>query len=146
MSISRLFLVAAASLLPALPAVAQQQAKVEGLVIEFGIMPADKAVHALGHSEAHPQKFPSGSQHLLITLAEAKSGRRIGDADVVVEVVDPKGQSARKTLLHTGAAGMPDYSELFVFGWSGTYSVRVDVTPWAGAKPVSTRFAVHHQI
>lgn len=146
MRIYRLFVVAAASLLPAFPAVAQQEAKVDGLVIEFGVMPADKAVHALGHSEAHPQKFPSGSQHLLITLAEEKSGRRIGDADVVIEVVDPKGMTAKKTLLHTSAAGMPDYSELFIFGWSGTYSVRVNVTSWAGAKPVKTSFTVHHQI
>jgi len=145
MRISRLLVVAAASLLPAF-AVAQQEVKVDGLVIEFGIMPADKAVHAVGHSEAHPQKFPSGSQHLLITLARENTGQRIGDTDVVVEVVDPKGKLVKKTLLHTSAGGMPDYSELFVFGWSGTYAVRVNVMPWAGAKPVKTSFTVHHQI
>src|SRR5436190_7213006 len=139
MRVSYLFVVAAAA---ALPAFAQQEMKVDGLVIEFGLMPADKAVHAMGHAQAHPQKFPSGSQHLLITLAEQKSGRRIGEADVVVEVVDPKGQTAKKTLIHTSAAGMPDYSELFIFGWSGAYSVRVNVTPWAGAKPVKAAFTV----
>jgi hypothetical protein len=143
MGISSLFVLAAAI---ALPAFAQQEAKVEGLVIELGVMPAGKAVHVAGHAQAHPQEFPSGSQHLLITVAEQKSGRRIGDADVVVEVVDPKGKTATKTLIHTNAGGVPDYSELFVFGWSGTYAVRVNVTPWAGAKPVKTSFTVHHQI
>jgi hypothetical protein len=143
MRISSLFVLAAAV---ALPAFAQQEMKVDGLVIELGVMPAEKAVHALGHATAHPQKFPSGSQHLLITVAEQKSGRRLADADVVVEVVDPKGQAATKTLIHTNAGGMPDYSELFVFGWSGTYSVRVNVMPWVGAQPVKTRFTVHHQI
>lgn len=143
MRISRLFVFAAAL---ALPAFAQQETKVEGLVIELGVVPAEKAVHALGHAQAHPKQFPSGSQHLLITVAEQKSGRRLGDADVVVEVVDPKGKSATKTLLHTSAAGMPDYSELFVFGWSGAYSVRVNVTPWTGAKPVKASFTIHHQI
>ena len=143
MRISSLFVVVAAL---SLPAFAQQEAKVEGLVIDLGIMPAEKAVHALGHSQAHPQTFPSGSQHLLITVAEQKSGRRLGDADVVVEVVDPKGKTATKKLLHTSAAGLPDYSELFVFGWSGSYSVRVNVTPWAGAKPVKVSFTVRHQI
>lgn len=138
-----LFILAAAI---AAPALAQQETKVEGLVIELGVMPADKAVHALGHAQAHPAKFPSGSQHLLVTVAEEKSGRRLGDADVVIEVVDPKGMLAKKTLIHTSVGGMPDYSELFVFGWSGSYSVRVDVTPWAGAKPVKARFTVHHQI
>jgi hypothetical protein len=130
----------------ALPAFAQQEAKVDGLVIELGVMPAAKAVHAMGHAQAHPQKFPSGSQHLLITVAEQKSGRRLGDAEVVVEVVDPKGTATSKTLIHTSAGGMPDYSELFVFGWSGTYTLRVSVTPWTGAKPVKTSFTVHHQI
>ena len=143
MRISRWFVLATAFTLPAF---AQQEAKVEGLVIELGVTPAEKAVRALGHAEAHPQKFPSGSQHLLITVAEQKSGRRLGDAEVTVEVVDPKGTKATKTLLHTSAAGMPDYSELFVFGWSGTYSVRVNVTPWAGAKPVKTSFTLRHQI
>ena len=143
MRISSLFVLAAAITLPAF---AQQEAKVEGLVIELGVTPAEKAVHALGHAQAHPQKFPSGSQHLLITVAEQKSGRRLADADVVVEVVDPKGKAATKTLIHTSAGGMPDYSELFVFDWSGTYSVRVNITPWAGAKPVKTSFTVHHQI
>ncbi len=143
MRISSSFVLAAAITLPAF---AQQEAKVEGLVIELGVMPAEKAVHALGHAQAHPQKFPSGSQHLLITVAEQKSGRRPGDAAVVVEIVDPKGKTATKALLHTSAAGMPDYSELFVFDWSGTYSIRVNVTPWAGAKPVKTSFTVHHQI
>src|SRR3954469_25638214 len=146
MNLARLLVVAAAALLPALPALAQQEAKVDGLVIEFGIMPAEKAVNMVGHSEAHPQKFPSGSQHLLITLAEQASGRRLGDADVVVEVVDPKGNAVKKTLVHTSAAGRPDYSELFVFGWSGTYAVRVNVAPWVGAKPVTTSFTVRHQI
>lgn len=143
MRITNWFVLAAAL---ASPVFAQQEAKVDGLVIEFGVMPAEKAIHALGHAQAHAEKFPSGSQHLLITVAEQKSGRRMSDADVVVEVIDPKGKSATKTLIHTSAAGMPDYSELFVFGWSGTYSVRVNVTPWTGAKPVKTSFTVHHQI
>ena len=145
MNLSRLFIAAAAAALPSF-AVAQQEAKVEGLVIELGVMPAEKAVHAMGHAQAHPQNFPSGSQHLLITVAEQKSGRRLADAGVVVEVVDPKGQNTAKTLIHTSAAGLADYSELFIFGWSGTYTVRVNVTPWAGAKPVKTSFTVRHQI
>jgi hypothetical protein len=82
----------------------------------------------------------------LITVADKQSGKRIGDADVVVEVVDPKGKSSQKPLLHTSAAGMPDYSELFVFGWSGTYAVRVNVTPHGGGKPVKTSFTVHHTL
>jgi hypothetical protein len=145
MNMTRL-LAAAALALAALPASAQQMKTVDGLAINFGLMSAERAIHAEGHRDAHPEKFPSGSQHILVTLADDKTGRRIGDADVVVEVVDPKGKVARKAMLHTSAAGMPDYSELFVFGWSGTYSVRVSVTQGNGTKPVKTSFTVHHQL
>jgi hypothetical protein len=144
MSIPSLFAAAALAALLALPASAQQMKTVDGLVINFGLMSAEKAVHAEGHRDAHPEKFPSGSQHVLVTLADAKTSRRIGDAQVEVDVVDPKGKTSKKALLHTSAAGMPDYSELFVFGWSGTYQVRVNVSQGKGAKPVKTRFTVHH--
>ena len=52
-------------------------------------MPAPAALRADGHRDAHPAKFPGGSQHLLITLDEEKTGRRIGDAEVMIEVTDP---------------------------------------------------------
>jgi hypothetical protein len=146
MNIPRLFIVAALAAFAALPVSAQQAKTADGLVINFGLMSAAKAVHAEGHRDAHPEKFPSGSQHILITLAEAKTGRRIGDAQVEVEVIDPNGNASKKPLLHTSAAGMADYSELFVFGWSGTYSVRVNITQGKGVKPVTTTFTVHHAL
>ncbi|HEY3076813.1 MAG TPA: hypothetical protein VGJ74_16710 [Burkholderiales bacterium] len=146
MSIPSLFAAAALAALLALPASAQQMKTVDGLVINFGLMSAEKAIHAEGHRDAHPDKFPSGSQHILVTLADEKTGRRIGDAQVEVDLIDPKGKASKKSLLHTSAAGMPDYSELFVFGWSGTYQVRVSVTQGNGAKPVKTSFTVHHAL
>lgn len=124
---------------------AQQARTVDGVVIQLGLMPAEWAVHAEGHREAHPATFASGSQHVLVTLADAKSGKPIADADVRVEVIDPKGAHEKKALLHTSAAGRPDYSELFVFGWSGTYSLRVTASR-AQAKPLKTTFTVHHAL
>ena len=119
---------AALAMLVAVSASAQQAKTVDGLLINFGLMSADQAIHAQGHRDAHPEKFPSGSQHILVTLADAKTSRPIGDAEVLVEIVDPKGSVEKKPLLHTSAGGMPDYSELFIFGWTGTYSVRVTAT------------------
>ena len=132
------------AMLVSLSASAQQAKTVDGLLINFGLMSAGQAVHAQGHRDAHPEKFPGGSQHILISLTDEKTARRISDADVVVEVIDPKGKAERKSLLRTSAAGMPDYSELFVFGWSGNYVVRVSVFQRRDAKPVKTRFSVHH--
>jgi hypothetical protein len=47
-------------------------------------------------------------------------------------------------LAHTQAAGFPDYSELFVFGSPGTYSLRVKVTPARGPKTSEAVFTIHY--
>ncbi len=131
----------------ALTPVAAQQAKaVDGFVVNFGIVPAEIALRADGHRDAHPPNPPAGSQHLLITIDDEKSHQRIGDAEVVIEVTDPRGHVDKKPLLHTQAAGLPDYSELFEFRWAGAYTIRVTITPRGGAKPIETRFVVHHTI
>ena len=136
---------AAAALFAAAGAWAQQKT-VDGFVINLGLMPAEKAVHALGHSEAHPPTFPSGSQHILISVADAKTHKPIGDATVVVSVRAPNGATEEKPLLHTQAAGVPDYSELFVFASSGTYRLKVRLTPAHGPKSSETVFTVHHEL
>jgi hypothetical protein len=121
--------------------------KVAGnLIINLGLMPAWQAMQVEGHREAHSHQFTShsGSQHVLIVVADKATGKRLGGAAVAVEVIDPKGHTEKKKLARTQAAGQPDYSEIFEFGWSGSYDVRVSVVPSSGAKPVSTRFTVHH--
>ncbi len=128
------------------PATAQQGRTVAGFVVNFGIVPAAVALRADGHRDAHPTHPPGGSQHLLITLEEEKSGKRVGDAEVVIEVTDPRGRVEKKPLLHTQGGGLADYSELFVFGWSGEYSIRVIITPQPGSKPIETRFTVNHVV
>jgi hypothetical protein len=132
--------------LSALPAAAQQSKTVDGLIVSFGIVPAEVALRADGHRESHPTNPPPGSQHLLITLDEEKGGRRIGDAEVVIEVTDPNGRVEKKPLLHTQGGGFPDYSELFRFGSPGQYSIRVIITRPAIVKPIETRFTVKHTI
>jgi hypothetical protein len=88
---------------------------------------------------------PSGSQHLLVTLDDEKSRARIADAELSVEVTDPHGHVEAKPMLHTQGGGLPDYSELFVFGWSGEYKVRITIKR-PGIAPVETRFTVHHAV
>jgi hypothetical protein len=45
----------------------------------------------------------------------------------------------RRTLEHGAPGGMPDYSGLFRFGWSGDYRMKVDVSR-AGEPPVAAVF------
>lgn len=144
---ARLWSILATALAIALatPAAAQQSATISGTVVNLGIVAAEIALRADGHRDSHPKNPPAGSQHLLITLDDEKSGKRIGGAEVVVEVTDPHGLVERKPLLHTQGGGLPDYSELFEFRWSGQYAIRVIITP-KGAKPVETKFTVKHSI
>ena len=127
------------------PVAAQQSRSMAGIVINLGIVPAEVALRADGHRDLHPAHPPSGSQHLLITIDEEKTGKRIGDAEVVIEVTDPRRHVEKKPLLHTQAGGIPDYSELFRFGWEGEYSIHVIITPRPGAKPINAQFTVHHK-
>jgi hypothetical protein len=126
------------------PAAAQQVKTVGGVVVNIGIVPAEVALRADGHRDAHPLHPPAGSQHLLVTLDDEKNHQRIGDAEVLVEVTDPRGRVEKKALLHTQGGGLADYSELFVFGWSGAYTIRVLITLRPGAKPIDARFTVHY--
>lgn len=128
------------------PAAAQYTQTVGGFVVNLGIVPAAVALRAEGHSEAHPLHPPPGSQHLLVTLDDEKTGKRVDQPDVVIEVTDPRGHVEEKPLLHTHSGGFPDYSELFVFGWPGKYSIRVIITPRPGAKPVEAHFTVDHEL
>ena len=127
-------------------AFAQQTRTVGGMVVNFGIVPAGVALRADGHRDQHPTDPPPGSQHLLITLDDEKSGKRIGDAEVTIEVTDPRGHVEKKPLLHTQGGGLPDYSELFRFGSPGDYALRVIIAPKSGGKPIETQFKVKHSI
>lgn len=131
--------------LSVLPATAQaQRAHVGRYVVNLGITTAREALAAEGHRDRHPANPPSGSQHILITVDDAVTGERVSDAEVSVEITDPHGRVEKKPLLHTQGGGLPDYSELFVFGWSGKYTIRVRVAPHTG-QPVETQFVVQHE-
>jgi hypothetical protein len=129
--------------LVSMPAVAEQAKTVGGFIVNFGLVPAELALGAEGHRESHQANPPPGSQHLLITLDEEKSGKRIGDAEVVIEVTDPKGHKEKKPLLHTQAVGCSGLQRAFQIR-----RVRRVFDPrdhHAAAGREADRNAVHHQ-
>jgi hypothetical protein len=144
--ISRVLAAAALSAaLVALPAAAQQMKTVGGVVVNIGIISAIAAEHADAQHGVHKGGHGSGMEHVVVSLAEEKSGSRIGDADVTIEVKNPKGSVQKKPALPMVTAGYPDYSEVFDFGWSGSYVVRVSVKRKA-AKPIEAVFTVNRVI
>ena len=129
----------------ALPAAAQQMKTVGGIVVNIGIVSAIDAEHADARHGVHKGGHGSGMEHVVVSLAEEKGGARIGDADVTIEVKNPKGSVQKKPAAPMVTAGFPDYSEVFDFGWSGSYVVRVSVKRKA-AKPIDAVFTVRRVI
>ena len=130
----------------ALPAGAQQMKTVDGLVINIGIVDAIHVEHVDAQHGVHTGGHGSGTQHIVVAIAEQKSGARVADAAVTIEVRDPKGVRQKKPATAMVTAGFPDYSEVFDFGWSGKYVVRVVIQRKNGARPVEARFTVNHVI
>jgi len=137
-----LWATAAASLV-SFSAAAQQMKAVEGLVINIGIVQAIAAEHADAQHGVHKGGHASGMEHIVVALSEEKGGARIADAEVTIEVRDPKGVVQKKPAMAMITAGFPDYSEVFEFGWSGEYRVTVLVRRKGAAKPVQARFTVN---
>jgi hypothetical protein len=131
--------------LVAAPVAAQQMKTVGGVSVNIGIISAIAAEHADARHGVHKGGHGSGMEHVVVSLAEEKSGARIGDADVTIEVKTPKGSVQKKPALLMVTAGYPDYSEVFDFGWSGSYVVRVSVKRKA-AKPIEAVFTVNRVI
>src|SRR6476646_6657847 len=129
----------------ALPVYAQSQKIVEGLVVNIGIVNAIDAEHSDAQHGVHKGGHGSGSEHILVSLAEEKGGARVADAQVSIEVKNPKGVVQKKVLMPMMTAGYPDYSEVFDFGWSGKYELRVMIQRKAGP-PVEARFTINHFI
>lgn len=132
--------------LVALPAAAQQMKTVGGVVVNIGVMSAIEAEHVDAQHGAHKGGHGSGMEHVVVSLADEKSGARIGDAAVTIEVKNPKGRMQKKPAAPMVTAGFPDYSEVFDFGWSGSYVVRVSIKRKAVAKPIQAVFTVKRVI
>lgn len=141
-------IVAVASLcaLAALPAAAQSQKTVNGLVVNIGIVNGIDAEHSDAQHGMHKGSHGPGQQHILVSLAEEKGGARVGDAQVSIEVKNPKGVVQKKALMPMVTAGYPDYSEVFDFAWSGKYQLRVLIQRKPGTKPTEATFTVNHFI
>ena len=144
--ISRALAAAALSAaLVAAPVAAQQMKTVGGDGGDDAYVDDYAAEHADARHGVHKGGHGSGMEHVVVSLAEEKSGARIGDADVTIEVKTPKGSVQKKPALPMVTAGYPDYSEVFDFGWSGSYVVRVSVKRKA-AKPIEAVFTVNRVI
>ena len=143
--IAGLAFVLAAALL-SMPAAAQRTTTVADVTVHFGIVNALEAEHVDAQHGVHKGGHRSGMEHLVVTLADARSGSHIGGAKVFAEVRDPKGEVQKKPLQAMMTSGYPDYSEVFSFGWSGRYRIRVWFLLKDAVEPLEVRFVHRHVI
>jgi hypothetical protein len=130
----------------AMPAAAQQMKAVGGMVVNIGIVNAIDAEHTDAKHGVHKGGHGSGAEHIVVALAAQNGGARIADAEVSIELKNPKGALQKKPLMAMVTAGYPDYSEVFDFGWSGKYGVRVIIQLKGAAKPVEASFTVNRAL
>jgi hypothetical protein len=131
------------TILAAAPAVAEHQKVVGGLIVNIGLVAAGKLQSYPAEVGAHGAAALPGQQHLLVSLSDAKSGAHVEPVAVTVEVTDPKGKARAKQLKRGQTGDFPDFSELFDFGRSGKYRIRVIVSTRDG-RQVRADF-VHNQ-
>lgn len=132
-------LLAVSSLL-ATPALAEHRKVVDGLEINIGVVPAAQLLRTDAYERSsHLAMATNATHHVVVGVADARTGEPIGDARVSLDLVDPRGVAQSRALVPGDAGGRPDYSGLFRFGWSGGYKLRVNVER-AGTAPVRTTF------
>ena len=128
------------------PSAAQQTMTVADVTVRFGIVNALEAEHVDAQHGVHRGGHASGMEHLVVSLASVKTGAHIAGAKVLVEVRDPKGRVQKKPLQAMITSGYPDYSEVFHFGWSGRYRIRVWFLLNDAVQPLEASFVHRHVI
>lgn len=116
---------------------AEHQKTVDGIIVNVGVIPAGKALDFPGETPTHDNRLPRGAQHLVVSLS---------DAQVTVEVKDPRGNVERKVLVSASASGVPDYSGIFNFGYSGKYAIRVVAVLKGSKRQLKANFTWTHVI
>lgn len=130
----------------ALPAAhAQQQQSVGDMRINIGVATAGWAGRFPQEHVTHPNLGrPGGNHHLLVSLADAKTGAPVADADVRADVRCPDGLVQSKRLEARITDGVPDHSALFDMNEPGLYRITVYVKTPAHAKPLVAKFTWTH--
>ena len=99
---------------------------VDGIDVYLGIMPAEI-------TQGHPARLAGMKEHethyhLLIAVFDARTGKRITDAEVRASVVEPGGASAQgRNLEPMRIMEAPTYGNYFRMSGPGKYRLRFDV-------------------
>lgn len=122
-----------------------QHLSVSGIEIYYGVVPApvvqDTPAHAKSATGMHgkPNQY-ADSHHLVVSLYDSQSGRRITDAAVTatVSALGYRHEEKPLTLMTTGS--VQSYGNFFRLSGSDTFRIDLKIQRKGAAAPVAARF------
>lgn len=133
---------------PALAAETGQVARLSGIDVFYGVIPAEIL---RGHPADHVERkmhggVPrgSGQHHLIVSLFDVKTGQRIENAKVSARIGEPGLTPQSKDLEPMQFAGTVTYGNFFTMTSPGPYRIEVGVRRHGGLKPAQTVFTYRH--
>ena len=132
----------------ALAAETGQVARVNGIDVFYGVIPAEIL---RGHPADHAERkmhggVPrgSGQHHLIVSLFDVKTGQRIENAKVSARIGEPGLTPQRKDLESMQFAGTVTYGNFFKMSSPGPYRIEVDIRGHGDLKPTRAVFEYRH--
>lgn len=115
---------------------------VDGVAVYFGIMPAQLV---RGHAPEHPESqmhggAPAGENHIMVSLFEEKTGRRLDGAEVTATITGPDRFKAEKKLEPMVIAGAASYGNYFYMSGAGPYRIALRFRPAGAARDLRANF------
>jgi hypothetical protein len=124
-----------------------QVVRVNGIDVFYGVIPAEILS---GHPADHVERKMhggvsrrSGQHHLIVSLFDVKTGRRIENAQVSARVGEVGLTPQRKTLEPMHFAGSVTYGNFFTMTSPGPYRIEIDLRP-QGRAPAEAVFEYRH--
>jgi hypothetical protein len=124
-----------------------QVVRVNGIDVFYGVIPAEiLSGHPADHAERKMHggvPRGSGQHHLIVSLFDVKTGRRIENARVSARIGELGLTPQSKTLEPMQFAGTVTYGNFFTMTSPGPYRIEIDLRPHGGA-PAQAVFEYRH--
>ena len=115
-----------------------------GIVFRIGIAPSEQvSSYPPGHAESkmHQSEPRRGLDHLVISLTDERSGKRIEDATVTASISRSGVEHIRRRLERMEAPGATSYGAYFDLRQPEPYRFRIEVVRPGFPAPVTAEFA-----
>jgi len=125
--------------------------EVGGFIVYLAVMPADvllgpgtREEHAPDVAPFHRSPAVRDTHHLMVSVFESGSGRRVGDARVEARVAELGFSGERKRLAPTNVSGSMLYGGLYPMMGRGPFRVDVEFLVPGAQRPERVRFYFTH--